>query len=141
MVHRLHAILGLVMIDADRLGVELEQVDDRRAEEAHVGRREAHVRRVALLEQHLDLEVPGVGRQCMDAQAAKIDEQEFFAEREVFEQQLIARESNIRLRPQTFIGRETRRFEPRVADRRRRAIAHFGHAQRYRLRLPRQREV
>src|SRR5471030_2374469 len=56
-LHRMYPVLGLEVRDRDRIGLDVEQVDDRRAEEPNVFCGEAHVIRVRLCQHDLYIEV------------------------------------------------------------------------------------
>ncbi len=53
---RTYPVLGFVLRDRDRIGAYREQIDDRRAVQAHVVRIEAHVIRIRAIEDDLDIE-------------------------------------------------------------------------------------
>lgn len=128
MPRRHHAILRLVMIDYHRLGVEAEQVDDRRAKETQIVFVETLIRRICMLQHNFELEARRAHRKHVDVEPAKIDEQKLLAEREIFEQQLIARKCSIRLRPQPFFRREPCWFDAHAFARQGLAVTNLGDA-------------
>ena len=112
LLHGPHAVLGLEVGDGDRVGFQLEQVDDRRAKKTHVIGREAHVIRERPIEYHLHIKVLDAFRDGVQIEPHEIHEHELLGEGEVLQQQLVAAEGVVSLRPQAFLGSESGWLQP-----------------------------
>ena len=76
-------VFRVPVIDAQRLRLVREQVDDGRAEEAHVGGAEPPVLRVAPVEEDFDIEVRHLLRRPELLETEQVHEPELLPEREV----------------------------------------------------------
>ena len=141
---RHHAVVGVELRGGDRIGFHLEQVDDRRAVQPHVLRRETHVVGIRFMQHHLDIEVGHVFGHRLHVEPEQIHEHELLGEGEILEQELIATERVIRFGPQSFVGGKAGRLKTQAWHRLWRAGSIVGvarHADLHRQRFGGQRRV
>jgi hypothetical protein len=74
-----------VVVDLDRFGIELEQVDRRRAEQPYVVPVEVLVRRVSGLQDKFKLETGCACGKLRDVESAQVNKEKFLAKRKVLE--------------------------------------------------------